>query len=60
MRVTETEVERCRMMDRIPNLEFDEFVINVDHVVVHGLEPLVHELQQQARLPHTCEQRANR
>jgi hypothetical protein len=49
--------------DRVPNLELDGLVVDGDHAgaeldadgeVVHGLEPLVRELQQQARLPHAC------
>ena len=43
--------------DRVPNLELDGLVVDGDHAgaeldadgeVVHGLEPLVRELQQQA------------
>ena len=54
--------ERSRT-DRVPNLEFDGLVVDGDHAgaefdadgeVVHGLEALVRELQQQARLPHAC------
>ena len=49
--------------DRVPNLELDGLVVDGDHAgakldadgeVVHGLEALVRELQQQARLPHAC------
>jgi hypothetical protein len=58
MQITETTVERTRMTDRVPNLELAE--LDADGEVMHGLEPLVCELQQQARLPHTCKQRANR
>lgn len=51
--------------DRVPNLELDGLVVDGDHAgaeldadgeVVHGLEPLVRELQQQARFPHACNQ----
>jgi len=48
---------------RVPNLELEGLAVDGDHVgalfdadvdVVHGLEALVCELQQQARLPHAC------
>lgn len=48
---------------RVPDLQLDLLAIYVDHArpklhanseVVHWLEPLVCELQQQARLAHTC------
>ena len=48
---------------RVPYLQLDLLSINVDHAcaklhadgeVVHRLEALVCELQQQARLPHAC------
>lgn len=48
---------------RIPYLQLDLLAVNVDHPcpelhangeVVHRLEPLVRELQQQAGLAHTC------
>ena len=56
------KIKRART-DRVPNLELDGLVVDGDHAgaeldadgeVVHGLEPLVGELQQQARLPHAC------
>ena len=49
--------------DRVPNLELDGLVVDGDHAgakldadgeVVHGLEALVGELQQQARLADAC------
>lgn len=48
--------ERSRT-DRVPNLEFDGLVVDGDHAgakfnadseIVHGLEALIRELQQQA------------
>jgi hypothetical protein len=57
MRIIETTVEHSRMMDCVPNLELDGFVVDGDHAsaglnadgeVMHRLEPLVCELQQQA------------
>mmetsp|Transcript_22009 Transcript_22009/g.56558 ORF Transcript_22009/g.56558 Transcript_22009/m.56558 type:complete len:371 (+) Transcript_22009:793-1905(+) len=51
---------------RVPNLQFDLLVVNSDHActefhadreVVHRLEPLVCELQQQARLADACHPR---
>lgn len=48
---------------RVPNLQLDLLVLNVDHPrakldadrqVVHRLEALVRELQQQTRLPDAC------
>ena len=47
--------------DRVPDLQFDLFPLDVDHAgpeldhngeVVHRLEPLVCELQEQAGLAH--------
>jgi hypothetical protein len=57
MRIIETTVEHSRMMDCVPNLELNGFVVDGDHAsaglnadgeVMHRLEPLVCELQQQA------------
>ncbi len=51
---------------RVPDLELDLLPLDVDHAgaelhaygqVVHGLEPLVRELQQQARLAHAWKTR---
>jgi hypothetical protein len=48
---------------RVPDLQFNLLGVDVDHArpelhpdgeVVHGLEPFVGELQQQARLAYTC------
>lgn len=53
----------CRIRYRVPNLELDGLVVDGDHPgaeldadgeVMDGLEPLVGELQQQARLANTC------
>ena len=47
--------------NRVPNLELDLLPLDVDHAsteldadgeIVHRLEPLVRELEQQARLAH--------
>lgn len=51
---------------RVPYLQLDLLAVDVDHAraelhanreVVHGLEALVRELQQQAGLAHTCAER---
>ena len=56
------KIKRART-DRVPNLELDGLVVDGDHPgaeldadgeVMDGLEALVGELQQQARLPHAC------
>lgn len=52
-----------RRPHRVPDLQLDLLVLDVDHAraeldadreVVHRLEALVRELQQQARLAHAC------
>lgn len=49
---------------RVPDLQLHRLLRDVDHArpklhsngeVVHGLEALVRELQQEAGLPHACE-----
>merc|ERR550519_923663 len=54
---------KCFLARRVPNLKLDLFPLNVDHPsaeldpdgeVVHRLEPLVRELEQQAGLAHPC------
>jgi hypothetical protein len=56
----------CCRSYRVPNLELDRVVVDGDHpggedvgldvdgAVMDGLEPLVGELQQQARLANSC------
>lgn len=54
---------------RVPNLQLDLFVLNVDHAraeldadcqIMHGLEALVRELQQQTRLADAWNNRHER
>ena len=63
MRTNEGKERRKRGNDRVPNLELDGLVIDGDHPgpeldadgkVMNGLEALVGELQQQARLANAC------
>jgi len=63
MRTNEGKERRKRGNDRVPNLELDGLVIDGDHPgpeldadgkVMNGLEALVGELQQQARLADAC------
>jgi hypothetical protein len=60
---TKESIADKQVTDRIPNLELDGLVVDVDHPgpeldadgeVVDGLEALVGELQQQARLADAC------
>ena len=61
-------IEPCVGTYRVPNLELDGLVVDGDHPgaeldadgeVMDGLEALVGELQQQARLADTCTRQAS-
>lgn len=58
-----SEQLRGKVYYSVPNLEFNWPAVNGDHTspkldsnseIMHWLKPLVSELQQQTRFPHSC------